>query len=112
MTGIKHLFIINPIAHKVKGRLNLVTESIHAFFEEYPHIGYDIHVTRWERDALGVIRRQVTDTRELLRVHVMGGSGTLFEAVNSAVGLANAQIAAYPFGRQNSFLRYQALIKK
>jgi len=103
---MKHFFIINPVAHKIKGKLNAVTESIQAFFAEHPNIDYDIHVTRWERDALGVIRRFAMNAGELLRIHVMGGAGTSFEAVNGVIGLPNAQLALYPFGRENPFLRY------
>lgn len=105
MSRIKHLFIINPVADKVKGKVGEVTQRILDFFKEYPYLNYDIHITRWDRDALGVIRRYAEKTDELMRVHVMGGSGLLFEAVNGVVGLPNAHIAAYPFGRQNSFLR-------
>jgi len=101
---MKHLFIVNPVADKVKGRINEITGNILAFFEEYPYINHDIHITRWERDALGIIRRYAEKSDVTLRVHVMGGTGTLFEAVNGVAGLPNAHIAAYPFGRKNSFL--------
>jgi len=102
---IKHLFIINPVADKVKGRVDAVTHWILDFFKGYPHLNYDIHITRWDRDALGVIRRYAEKTDELMRVHVMGGSGLLFEAVNGVVGLPNTHIAVYPFGRHNEFLK-------
>jgi len=101
---MKHLFIVNPVAYKVKDRINAINGKILAFFEEYPYLNYDIHITRWERDALGVIRRYAEKSDEFIRVHVMGGTGTLFEAVNGVVGLPNAHIAAYPFGRDNRFL--------
>jgi len=43
---------------------------------------------------------------ELLRIHVMGGTGTLSEAVNSTVNMPNVQLAAYPYGNENVFLQY------
>jgi len=67
---------------------------------------YEVHVSRWERDALCVIREHAQNAKELLRVHVMGGSGTLSEAVDSTINLPNIQIAAYPFGHENIFLKY------
>jgi diacylglycerol kinase family enzyme len=67
---------------------------------------YEVHVSRWERDALCVIREHARNAKELLRIHVMGGSGTLSEAVDSTINLPNIQIAAYPFGYENIFLRY------
>jgi diacylglycerol kinase family enzyme len=94
------------VAGKVKGKVNAVTDSIHAFFQEYPHMRYQIHVTRWERDALCVVRHKAEGADELLRVHIMGGSGTLSEAVNAVVSLPNVQVAAYPFGNENCFLQY------
>jgi diacylglycerol kinase family enzyme len=81
-------------------------ESIHAFFQEYPHLQYDVHVSRWERDALCVVRKYAMEADELLRVHVIGGSGTLSEVINGMVGLPNVQLAAYPYGNENIFLQY------
>ncbi|MCL2086717.1 MAG: hypothetical protein FWH05_03885 [Oscillospiraceae bacterium] len=103
---MKHLFIINPVARKVRGKLGALTERLDSFFKEYPAVNYQVHVTRWERDALGVIRRHAAESAELLRVHVMGGNTTVFEAINGVMGLPNTQLAIYPMGAQNSFLRY------
>jgi diacylglycerol kinase family enzyme len=86
--------------------VNTLTKSVRAFFSEHPHIPYSIYITRWERDALGVVRRFAANAGELVRIHVMGGSGTLFEVVNGSMGLPNVQLAVYPFGSGNSFLRY------
>ncbi|MCL2049575.1 MAG: hypothetical protein FWG87_12720 [Defluviitaleaceae bacterium] len=103
---IKHLFIVNPAASKLRGKVEAQLASIHSFFAGYPHMRYEIHVSRWERDALCVIRQYAAKAKELLRVHVMGGSGTLSEALDSTVNLPNIQIAAYPLGHENIFLRY------
>jgi len=67
---------------------------------------YEVHVSRWERDAFSIIREHAVNAEELLRVHVMGGSGTLSEAVSAIVNLPNIQIAAYPFGNENTTIRY------
>ena len=103
---MKHLFVINPMAYKIRGKLNAATESIEDFFNQNSRISHDIHVTRWERDAMGYVRRLAAKSGELLRVHVFGGSGTVFEVLNGVIGLPNIQIAAYPMGRDNYFLRY------
>jgi diacylglycerol kinase family enzyme len=100
------LFIINPVATRIKGKLSSVTDSIHAFFREYPHIEYNTHITRWERDALGIVMRYAKKADELLRIHIMGGTGTLFEVVNAVVGMPNIQLSLYPLGYENCFLRY------
>ena len=107
---MRHLFIINPVAYAVKGELDSITMKIHDSLRNRtsaPYEPYDIHVTRWERDAKGYIRRYAdAHPGEVLRVHSMGGSGTLFEVVNGIIGLPDAELAAYPMGRDNSFLRY------
>ncbi|MDR0271903.1 MAG: hypothetical protein LBI27_01105 [Clostridiales bacterium] len=103
---IKHLFIVNPVSQRIRGRVNTVISGIHEFFKGYPHMRYVIHVTRWEMDAVCVVRQHASGAKEMLRVHVMGGSGTLAEVIGSTIRLPNIQIAAYPMGGENSLLRY------
>jgi diacylglycerol kinase family enzyme len=45
-------------------------------------------------------------TGEIVRIHSIGGTGTLFEVVNSVAGLPNIEVAAHPYGKANAFLRY------
>jgi diacylglycerol kinase family enzyme len=103
---VKHLFVINPTAAKVKGKTVAVMDSVRRFFKDYPHLEYDIYVTQWERDALAAVSLKAAKADELLRVHVMGGSGTLYEVVNGTVNIPNVQVAAYPFGAENNLLHY------
>jgi diacylglycerol kinase family enzyme len=102
---MKHLFIINPAAWKVQGRVAQVKEEIEACFRNYPQLSYAIHVTRWSRDAVGYIKRFCQQEPGLVRIYAIGGVGTLFEVVNGAMGLPNVQVACYPLGRNNSFVR-------
>jgi len=79
-------------------------------YEVIKQIKYDIHITRWHRDALGYCRKYAQGAQnETVRVHVFGGTGTLFEIVNAAPDLPNVQIAGYPMGRTNTFLHYYGL---
>jgi len=103
---MKHLFIINPDAAKIKGRAGEIKEEIESFFLKNSQFEYDIHITRWKRDATGFVRRYVSETDEPVRVHCYGGAGTLFEVVNGAANLPNAEVAAYPMGTSNEFLLY------
>jgi diacylglycerol kinase family enzyme len=103
---MRHLFIINPAANRVKGRVDTITRDIIEFFEEYPALKYDLYVTQWSRDAVTYIRHYIEAGDEsTVRVHTIGGTGTQFEAVNAVSGL-NAEIAAHPYGKSNCFLRY------
>ncbi|MDR1888794.1 MAG: hypothetical protein LBQ81_05360 [Zoogloeaceae bacterium] len=101
---MKHLFIINPVAWKVQGRVAQVKEEIEACLRNYPQLSYAIHVTRWSRDAVGYIKRFCQQEPGLVRIYAVGGVGTLFEVVNGAIGLPNVQVACYPLGRNNSFV--------
>jgi diacylglycerol kinase family enzyme len=101
---MKHLFVINPKARRLAGRVNEITEEIRAFFLNHPQIRYDIHITRWRRDAEGFTRRYVDGAAEIIRVYAVGGNGTLFEVINGVAGLPNVQVTLFPFGVENSFL--------
>ncbi|MDR1445422.1 MAG: hypothetical protein LBI90_00860 [Treponema sp.] len=101
---MKHLFIINPKAKMLKDKIGDFAAGIRTFFSSYPQLEYDIHITRWKRDAVGFTRRYVSMADSLVRVYAVGGNGTLFEVVNGVQGLPNVQIAVYPMGTNNSFL--------
>jgi diacylglycerol kinase family enzyme len=103
---VKHLFIVNPKAFYLKGRVNDVCNDIRLFFAEYPQLEYEIHVTRWKRDAVGFTRRYVSAADRIVRVYAAGGMGTLMEIINGVVGLPNVQVAVWPFGIDNAFLCY------
>ncbi|MDR3338177.1 MAG: hypothetical protein LBT16_13345 [Treponema sp.] len=102
---MKHLFIINPKAGLVRDRKDRIIEEIKNFFGNYPEFSYEIHLTRWKRDAVGFTRRYLSRSAELVRVYATGGTGTLFEIINAVAGLPNAQVAYYPHGRIDSFIR-------
>ncbi len=103
---MKHLFIVNPFARHTKGQVKEIVNKIDSFFESYQNIEYQIHVTRWCRDAVGFVHRYLLQEKELVRIYAVGGTGTLFEVINGAVGMPNVQIACYPLGYSNSFIRY------
>jgi len=103
---MKHLFIINPVAKRIKGKTKRIRDKLSAFFSEYPDIQYDIFESRWCRDSLTFIRRYISASSETVRIHSIGGNGTLFEVINSIVGLQNVEVAAYPYGSANAFMRY------
>ncbi|MDR2029531.1 MAG: hypothetical protein LBP93_08345 [Treponema sp.] len=103
---MRHLFVINPKAFFLKGRVDDVCGDIRLFFANYPQLDYEIHVNRWKRDAVGFTRRYVSTADRIVRVYAVGGMSTLMEIINGVVGLPNVQVAAWPFGIDNAFLRY------
>ena len=106
---MKHLFVINPAAGKVKGQVDALRKRVDDFFEVHPDIPYDIYITNWCRDAVSYVRRYVTDgAGGPIRVHALGGPGTLYEVINAIAGLPEISVAAYPLGSNYHFLRYFA----
>jgi diacylglycerol kinase family enzyme len=103
---MRHLFIINPIAFFIKGQTGRICREIQSFFAAFPQIKYDIHITRWKRDAVGFTHRYVSAADRIVRVYAVGGMGTLFEVINGVAGLPNVQVACWPFGIDNTFLCY------
>lgn len=108
---MKHLFIINSEADGVKGKARNISQRITLFFQQYPDISYYIHITRWSRDALAFAHRYATDeylteADGLVRIHILGGMGTVYEVINGIVGLPGVQIAIYPYSNTVGFLKY------
>ncbi|MDR0600044.1 MAG: hypothetical protein LBG84_08195 [Treponema sp.] len=101
---MKHLFIINPKARRIQGRVDELEGEIQNHFSGRSHVEFAIHKTQWKRDASGYVLSQVSGAREITRVYVLGGDGLLFEVINGVVGLPNAQIAWYPLGGDNSLI--------
>jgi diacylglycerol kinase (ATP) len=103
----RHLFIINPAAKRIKGKIKSIKSVIAAFFDQYQWINYDVYVSEWCRDSITYIQQYIADKpHETVRIHVIGGTCTLFEVINGIVGLANVEVASYPYGKANSFLKY------
>lgn len=108
---MRHLFIINPAAGRVKRNMAVLERQIRLFFRSHPEIKYDIYITKWCRDAVGFTRAYIMNMYGAgdfghLRVHAMGGPGTLYEIVNAVIGVSNVSVAAYPLGSENSFLKH------
>ncbi|MDR1444032.1 MAG: hypothetical protein LBI94_04065 [Treponema sp.] len=103
---MRHLFVINPKAFFIKGHVEEICREIRDFFAAFPHVKYDIHITRWKRDAVGFTHRYVSGADRIVRVYAVGGMGTLFEVINGVAALPNVQVACWPFGVDNTFLNY------
>ena len=104
---IKHLFIINPKSFWNKAKQNNVVAGIHHFFREIDNKDYEIHVSRFPRDAVGFIPLYARDlpNETVLRVYAVGGDGILFDCLNGIMGLAHVELASIPYGYTNNFVR-------
>jgi hypothetical protein len=67
---MKHLFIVNPVAYKIKGRHGELVREIGRQMRQYGLV-YKIHITRWERDTVGFMHQYTRENLDgLLRVHM------------------------------------------
>ncbi len=94
-------FIINSAAGKSAGMQQLAVSlrNVSADFK--------IYRTKAHLDATRFIRKYCTEhPDEKIRFYACGGDGTLKEVINGAVGFKNAEVACYPCGSGNDFVKY------
>ncbi len=100
---MKHLFIVNPVCGKGISH-ERCTAGIKETMAELGIDNYEIHVTTAPRDGYEYAKKEV-DKGEPIRVYACGGDGTLYEVVNACACKKNAQVAAFPLGSGNDFIR-------
>ena len=100
---MKHLFIINPVAGGIKGRLAETESAIRTAAEDLAD-PYEIYETTGPMDACSRIINEA-ESADLLYVYACGGDGTLNECVNGAAKRANVAVTQFPFGTGNDFIR-------
>jgi len=103
---MKHLFIINPHAFITTDNIEKVTTEIRACFLPDRRLDYEIHTSRYTRDAIAVIHRYIEriPPDEKGRVYAVGGDGTLFDCLNGMVDFPNAELTNVPYGNACNFV--------
>lgn len=99
---MKYVFIVNPISGK-RDANEVLVPKIHAFFQDR-NLEYAVEVTSYPKHALE-IAKQYAQTGERVRLCACGGDGTLNEVVTGAFGYDNAEIACYPNGGGNDYIK-------
>jgi diacylglycerol kinase family enzyme len=64
-----------------------------------------IHISRFPRDALAVIRsfkEEYPDT--VTRIYAVGGDSILFDCLNAVIGLKGIELASVPWGQEPGFI--------
>jgi diacylglycerol kinase family enzyme len=66
-----------------------------------------IHISRFPRDAIAVIRKFIAklDSGASVRIYAVGGDGILFDCLNAVAGLPNVELGVIPYGKTNDFIR-------
>ena len=112
-----HIFIFNPRSFQRKADMDATIAAILAILKDIGISRYHVHVSRYPRDAIGVVNRYIKDmpgaidavgaagTPRRVRVYAVGGDGILFDCLNAVMGIEGAELAAVPFGHENEFIR-------
>lgn len=100
---MKHIFVVNPCAGK--------SDSTRAIQEQLEALGggvdCELYVTQAAGDATRYVRECCAAAgEEPLRFYACGGDGTLNEVLSGLVGCARAELAAYPCGSGNDYIKY------
>ena len=99
---MRHVFIINPKAGKFNRSSDLIAQ-IHVAFEKREE-PYEIILTEYVGHAAD-IARGYAKLQEQVRLYAFGGDGTINEVLSGAYGSNNIEIAAYPCGTGNDFVK-------
>jgi diacylglycerol kinase family enzyme len=106
-TERQHLFVINPKSFPVQQDLNRILARIEGYFKEKRGQEYGIHISRYPRDAVSIVRKRIEQIGQdrILRVYALGGDGILFDCLNGLIGAPNAELAPMPYGTGSDFIR-------
>ncbi|MDR2313727.1 MAG: hypothetical protein LBE02_04265 [Spirochaetaceae bacterium] len=118
----KHLFIINPRSFLGFREINRVIAEIvrcfdgplaaRQFFGDVVPVlpnpysissPYAIHISRFPRDPIIVIRKYMALMKTPVRIYAIGGDGLVFSCLNGIAELPNAELAIVPYGTGSDF---------
>lgn len=101
---MKHIFIINPTAGKSDQSKQIAANVHKIFMSEAIEGTYRIEVTKGIHDATNIARHYAM-SNEPVRIYSCGGDGTLNEIVNGIVHYENVELAPFPIGSGNDFVK-------
>ncbi|MDR1272131.1 MAG: hypothetical protein LBK04_03970 [Clostridiales Family XIII bacterium] len=102
-----HLFIVNPRSFRFSGGTGDIISRIDTYFRDKMQEEHRVHISRYPRDAIGVIRKFVATVPEgvVTRVYAVGGDGIVFDCLNGVVDLPDVELAVMPYGNSNDFVK-------
>jgi diacylglycerol kinase family enzyme len=104
---MKHVFVFDPKSfHNQQWMMDGILDSIGQFFRTQTKPDFSIHISRYRRNAIGLINAEAEKAKEdeTVRVYAVGGEEILFDCVNGVADLPNAELAAVPYGETADFL--------
>lgn len=101
---MKHYFIINPAAGYLDNAAE-IKKHLEAY-EEWMGLDWETYETTRPGDAAVFVSLLCKEhDNETIRVYACGGDGTLNEVVTGVMGHPNVQVAVFPAGTGNDYIR-------
>lgn len=103
---MKHIFVVNPCAGQ-KDHSSIIRQQLEILGNT---IEWEMYITRSAGDATEYVRQRATAPHsETLRFYACGGDGTLNEVLTGMAGCPDTELAAYPCGSGNDYIKYYGL---
>lgn len=99
---MRYVFVINPISGK-RDIQEMLVPKIHEYFRDKA-LDYIIELTERPKHATEIVKKHA-ESMEKIRVCACGGDGTLNEVAAGAYSYENVEIACYPCGSGNDFIK-------
>lgn len=103
---MKHFFIINPAAG-LEDHSSAITDALVKLKAELgPSFDYQVYLTSGKGDATAATAKFCSEYNEPMRFYACGGDGTLNEVLNGLDLTKDVELACYPCGSGNDFVKY------
>jgi diacylglycerol kinase family enzyme len=104
---MKHVFVFDPKSfHDQQWKMDGIRDSIGQYFRTRENPDFSIQLSRYPRNAIVLIQKQVNEAKEgdTVRVYAIGGEEIFFDCLNGVAGLPNVELAVVPYGDLIDFL--------
>ena len=98
---MKHLLIVNGASGNESTKQGLLEKIDEAF----KGLDYEVHQTTGPKDATNFLKEYLEKHKDPVRIYACGGDGTVHEVANGMVGFEQAELAIYPIGTGNDFVK-------
>ena len=102
---MKHYFIVNPAAG-IEDSSKEISEKLAKLKEERPDFDYEVYLTKGKGDATLAVKNYCSEAKGSMRFYACGGDGTLNEVLNGLDLTKDVELACYPCGSGNDFVKY------
>jgi len=105
---MKHVFVFDSkFFRNQQWKMDNFLDNIGEFFRTQERPDFSIQMSRYRRNAIALIQKDVetAEDDDTVRVYAIGGDEILYDCLNGVAELPNAELAAVPFGEASYFLR-------